>query len=295
MTRRLSVVALTLFLAACGTREMAALQTEVERLRVERDKLAKIAEHLDEYRAEVARLQEDLARTIEMGSDLDHPKRVDRLAAIAGFTRKTASSGGTEISGASPESLTLARRQAGAIAVERLAIDASGSWTLTVPSYDPSTYEGAFQHGVQIPAPTPPAGRFAGRRSRAIRREIDALQREVAELKALVGEITDFENKKRELEMRLQLLLRPSRLNSIAGVVELLFNGKSPACRSGAVTVTNDNVRFWCAPRAADPDAGVEALRALFADAGGGGWRLGPVSIDPSNPEPIQGSLLRSK
>lgn len=297
MTRRLSLVALALLLAACGTREIAALETEVERLRADRDKLAKVAENLDEYRDEASRLKEDLARTVEMGSDLDHGKRVERLAAVPGLTRKIASSGGTDFSGTSPESFALARRQAGSIAVERLAVDASGSWTLTVPSYDPTAYEGSYQqHGVHIPPPIPEPGRFAGRRSRALRIEIETLQKEVAELERLVGDVSDFEKKKRELTVRLEILKTPSRLNTIAAVAERLFQQKDAACRSGAVTVTNDNVRFWCAPRAADPDAGVEALRALFPEGkSAGGWRLGPVSIDPSNPEPIQGSLLRGK
>jgi hypothetical protein len=293
--RRFSaVVALSLMLAACGWREKAALEGEVQRLRGERDKLAKIAEHHDEYREELARLAKDLERTVVLGCDLDHAKRIDRIAAMPGITRKPASSGGTDLSGTSRETFLRARREGGSIAVERFTVDASGAWTLTVPAYDHSPYEGGY--GVHIPPPTPPPGRFAGRRSRALRNDIEALQREIAELLTLVGDVSDFEAKKRLLAERLGFLDRPSRLIAIGRVTEPLFEWKSAGCRSGSVTVTNDNVRFWCAPRAADADAGVEALRAVFAEPTEiGGWSLGPISIDPSNPEPIQGALLRKK
>lgn len=290
--RRFAVFAMPfLVVAACGTREIAALESEVQRLRAERDKLAAIAEHLDEYRAKVGQLKEDLARTVDMGFDLDHPKRVDRLAALPGFTRKTGPTGATEITGPSLASLTLARRQGGAIAIESLVIDASGSWTLTVPSYDhPSTFD-QQPAGVHIPAPTPAPGRFSGRRSRALRAEIDALRMEVAELERLVGEVSRYEALERKLTARLGSLRSPSRFAAVAVAVEPLFVEKNAPCRSGRVTVTNGSVRFWCAPRAADLEAAAEALRTRVA-AEEDAWRIGPLSIDASNPEPLQGSLL---
>jgi hypothetical protein len=294
--RLLSLVALALCLGGCETREIAALENERESLRAERDKLAAIAEHLDEYREEAEKLKADLARTVEMGSDLDHDKRVDRIAALPGLSRKPSMNGGAELSGTSFDSFALARRQGGSIAVERLAIDATGNWTLTVPAYDTGPYSAAYEPGVQLLPPTPAPGRFAGRRSLALRSEIEALRHEVAELKTLVGEVSGFEKKKRELTTRLEQISRPSRLNTVFVAAAILFQNEGAVCRSGSVTVSNENVRFWCAPRAADVDSAAEALRASFTDEeASGGWRLGPLSIDPSNPEPIQGSLLRKK
>ena len=52
------------------------LQGQIEGLRAERDKNAKIAEHLDEYKAEVARLQEDLERAKAL---LPNDREIDDL------------------------------------------------------------------------------------------------------------------------------------------------------------------------------------------------------------------------
>lgn len=52
------------------------LQGQIVTLRAERDKNAKIAEHLDEYKAEVARLQEDLERAKAL---LPNDREIDDL------------------------------------------------------------------------------------------------------------------------------------------------------------------------------------------------------------------------
>lgn len=52
------------------------LQGQIEGLRAERDKNAKIAEHLDEYKAEVARLQENLERAKAL---LPNDREIDDL------------------------------------------------------------------------------------------------------------------------------------------------------------------------------------------------------------------------
>src|SRR5687768_17075640 len=56
--------------------ELERLQTQIGTLRAERDKNAKIAEHLDEYKAEVARLQEDLERAKAL---LPNDREIDDL------------------------------------------------------------------------------------------------------------------------------------------------------------------------------------------------------------------------
>ena len=55
---------------------LEGLQTQIGTLRAERDKNAKIAEHLDEYKAEVARLQEDLERAKAL---LPNDREIDDL------------------------------------------------------------------------------------------------------------------------------------------------------------------------------------------------------------------------
>ena len=55
---------------------LEALQGQISGLRAERDKNAKIAEHLDEYKAEVARLQEDLERAKAL---LPNDREIDDL------------------------------------------------------------------------------------------------------------------------------------------------------------------------------------------------------------------------
>jgi type IV pilus assembly protein PilO len=55
---------------------LEGLQGQIEGLRAERDKNAKIAEHLDEYKAEVARLQEDLERAKAL---LPNEREIDDL------------------------------------------------------------------------------------------------------------------------------------------------------------------------------------------------------------------------
>ena len=56
--------------------ELERLQTQIGTLRAERDKNAKIAEHLDEYKAEVARLTEDLERAKAL---LPNDREIDDL------------------------------------------------------------------------------------------------------------------------------------------------------------------------------------------------------------------------
>ena len=55
---------------------LESLQGQISGLRAERDKNAKIAEHLDEYKAEVARLQEDLERAKAL---LPNDREIDDL------------------------------------------------------------------------------------------------------------------------------------------------------------------------------------------------------------------------
>jgi type IV pilus assembly protein PilO len=55
---------------------LEALTGQIQGLRAERDKNAKIAEHLDEYKAEVARLQEDLERAKAL---LPNDREIDDL------------------------------------------------------------------------------------------------------------------------------------------------------------------------------------------------------------------------
>ena len=65
---------------------LEALQGQISGLRAERDKNAKIAEHLDEYKAEVARLQEDLERAKAL---LPNEREIDDLLkSIANLGKK---------------------------------------------------------------------------------------------------------------------------------------------------------------------------------------------------------------
>lgn len=294
MTRRLLAIGAALALSACGSRETAALDAEIARLRTERDKLAKVAEHLDEYKQEQKRLAEDLARTVESGVLLEHDQRVERAKTIPGLTTTSLGAGaGWQLTGASPETLRLLRAQCGALAVDRVDVTASG-WNLKIPAYDQLGWVGASPTpGVHLAPPTPAPGRFSGARTWKLRTEIESLQNEVEQLERLTGPVAAFEKSRHELTVRLQLLDSPSRLVATVGLTSRLFLDDGAICRTGSLAVSRESVRLFCAPRGTDADAASEALRALFASGAGNAWRLGPLSIDASNPEPIQGSLTR--
>ena len=293
MTRRLVAIVLVAFaLAACGTREIAALERERDRLRVERDKGARIAEHLDEYKVEVARLQEDLGRVHEMGVLYTHEQRAERAGTVPGV-KKSAIPGivGWELSGTSRETFALLRRQAASLASEEITVDAAG-WKIKVPGYDYVSIPSSA--GVQIPPPTPPPSRFTSpisrQKSRTLRSEIESLQKEIAELERIVSEVQSFETKKGELTAYLALLNTPTRLGQQGNLAMDLFLDDGAPCRTGSLTLSRESVRLFCAPHTKNHEATVTAIRALFA-TDGAAWRLGPVSIDDRAPEPIQASF----
>lgn len=287
MRRALFVAVLVSSFSACGTRENAALQREVDRLRAERDKNAMIAEHLDEYKTEVARLQEDLRRTEEMGALLAHDKRVERAASVPGVVQIRTSGGAWELSGSPGVTFDAVQSQAGTLAVDQITFNATG-WKIKVPDYD---HQGSLDtaYAVQIPPPTPAPGRYQSTRTKRLRGEIDSLNTEIAELERLIGHVKQFETKKAELTSYLNFLDTPSRLSAQSQLASRLFLDDGAPCVSGSLTLTRESVRLFCAPRGKDHDAGASAIRALFpAD---GDWSIGPISIDDRAPEPLQASL----
>lgn len=292
MRRALFVAVAALLLSACGTRENAALQREVDRLREERNKYAKIAEHLDAYKTEIVRLEDDLRRTHEMGGLYSHEKRVERAAALPGIVKITLPGAGWELSGSGKETLHRIRREAGTLAVDQITVDATG-WKFRVPAYDyngtPNNGTPSDAFGVEIPPPTPAPGRFTGARTRSLRAEIESLQKDIAELEKLVGDVRSFETKKAELTAHLDLIVLPSRLAAQQRLMWALFIEDGAPCVTGKLTLSRETVRLFCAPRGKDHDASATAIRALFPP--NGDWRVGPVSIDERAPEPLQVSL----
>ena len=286
--RALFIAVIALLLAACGTRENAALQREVDRLRAERDKNAMIAENLDEYKAQVARLQDDLATTESMGVLLAHDKRVERAAAVPGVVKVTMPGGGWEITGSPRETMYPVFVQGGALAVDHITFDAAG-WKLKIPANDYQAVDRTY--GVQIPPPTPAPGRYQSARTKNLRSEIHLLNRELAELERLIGEIKQFETKKAEAAARMRFLNTPSRLSTQLELATRLFLADGAPCVTGALTFSRESVRLFCAPRGKDHEASAVAIRALFPPDTRLTWKIGPLSIDERSAEPIQASL----
>ena len=301
MTRRLATTVLAaaaLFAAACTSSEIRALEAEADRLLAKREKLAEIAENLDKYKVKVARLQEDLVRAADLGAALTHAERIERITRMGGVVKSPlqAPDGGWEFQGTAAGSFPAVVSSAGAIAVQRLEFGPNDRWKLVVPAYDHDPPGPGIR--LEPPPPTlPPPGR-GGRRAEKLRAEIEALEKEIAELRRLVGQVETFEHYEAKLQSQIGTLARPDRLLSVEWVARTLRVGGDAPCSAGAIEVLRgDSVRFWCTPRRRlSFDAAAGAIRTRFSakEAKDRGWRLGPLSIDASNPLPIQGTLTRT-
>ena len=75
---------LLLILPACNGPQDKQLDARIARLTTERDRAAAIAAHLDEYRAEVVRLEADLGRTGEVEPVTDPAPTLKKMEANAG-------------------------------------------------------------------------------------------------------------------------------------------------------------------------------------------------------------------
>lgn len=297
--RVLVLVGATLALAACN-RDRALLEAEVQRLRMERDKLANVAENLDEMQAQVRRLDEDLAAVEAMGVSLSHEDRIQRATAIPGVTGKrlnpygpVASMSAWELGGTGADAFLALRRSDGAIAVEKAAFTPS-TWVLSVPSYDPIGAYSYVPDGTPSPTParTPTPGRFETNRTKALRAEIAALERENQELTRLLGsvDVAAAERKKADLERSLGVLTTPSRLRTVSTFAMPLFLDEKPPCAQGSLVIAQQSVRFWCKPSAGgDLEAASTRLREHLSAIEG--WKVGTISIDEGAPEPLQGTL----
>ena len=302
MRGRLAIAAFALLLAACpGSRERQQLEAEVNDLRAKRDKYAKIAEHLDEYREEIVRLEVDLKRVEAFGTTLSHEERIKKAGTIAGVTAKRIYPMGPanptspwELSGTGSGPFVTLFQSVGAIGVEKVVFAPGGAWTVTVPAWDstmPYAYATPYATPEPVVRPRPKKGRFTSRRTLALHADAEALEKEIAELGRLIGEVEMFEQKKGELERQLGILAAPSRLKALSSLTARLFYDSVPECSSGSVVVSQQSVRFWCAPRSGrSADETVEGIREeLAAD---GWWKLGSVSIDENATEPVQATVI---
>ena len=286
----LAVLALTV--PACGG-ESRALQAEVMRLRAERDKLAKIAEHLDEYRVEVERLQEDLGRARQSGMMMKSDERRNVAAGVPGVTQSPVLSGqrGIKLEAKTRESLDAIFKAAPMLGVSRLTIAADGSWMIEMLAYDP-TDSAAGRDWTTPEQPIPKPGLIQTPLAKRLRQEIADLGKEVAELKRLVGEVQQFEDRKRELEHLLQTFAGTDRLHSAKFVHERLFTG---ACTQGSIEFLPNALRFRCTPAKPDLEAAADDIRARFTveDLSSRTLRLGPIALDHGRPDPVSGELRR--
>ena len=283
---------LLLVLAGCG-QESAELQRRVDELRAERDKIANVAEHLDEYKEKIARIHEDEQRAKAMGLDLSHEERRAAAAKVPGATMTMGGAGAWVISGADSTTLDALFEAVPALHVQSVSVAMDGSWSVASPNWDPQGGVVEPLAGPEDPGPLPPPGRFPTPRARRLRAEVEALSREIAELRRLIGDTRQVEAHERRLKQMLALAADPTRLRGVRWLEKALFRDASAPCVALSVDVTPTAARFRCGPRNPDAEAAVREIRAaLQSGAGERRLKIGSFALDPAHPLPVSGVLL---
>lgn len=272
-------------MTGCGD-DVPALEAAQKKLIADRDELAQLAQSLDEYKSDVARLQS--AVELLDGAGDPEPNQIETIQAGAAKTVKIEEpeEGGFTVSGpGTTTELAMVAELAPFLPVAKFDALAL-RWVFEVPLSDAT---------VPVPVKTPPREYGAADipqrhlrslRSVSLRDEIEALQKEIAGLQKPGADAVGARAKKAELEAVIDRANRPDRLRAVARVAELLYGGAKPPCRGGSIRTDLEKMTFDCAA-APDAKSAAEALKEIVVE----GYTLElspvikakgpPVSADP--------------
>jgi hypothetical protein len=263
-------IAAAMSTASCDAGRERQLDGIVAQLEATRNADVAIAEHLNEYRAQAAQASSDLGR-LAPRDPIRLLAALEKSApgATIGFDAAAAKVTAAGPAGARGACAGLASIAQQAPALTFVSADVTTtSWTaeLRLP---PVADRAAAASASPAVAAIPPEGLFTSAREKHQRVQIERLQREIAELQRLTGEVAEYEGESVRLASTIKELDagKPDLLRGAGVRFGALFCGAGPVLATGHVSMRGDRL---VAHGELAPGANAENLRERFH----GAWEL---------------------
>ena len=280
----LSTLLLLIVAGGCKSPERKLLDAELARLLAERDRLADVAEHLDEYKPRAREVVEQSKQLERMGAYRTPEDLVQEAARLLNARGPTVTPDGWVFDGYDEAWPTLCHR-AGALPVRAVTFGSSGMWTLSLSQNEADSYGLGPIHW-PVPPATPPLTESSSRKERQLHEELRLMRLEIAELERLAGPIGQFDTVLADMTRRRPHLSRPSRVHVLSGIAHPLFLASDAPCAKGSLVTTGRRINIRCTPAIANDTLTIGAIEARVAALRG--WNLTSHRIETGAAERVR-------